>query len=59
MTFAKTHKFMDKSTSSLVYKQTILPYSDYISLIVKSSTRRRIGKLQPLQNRAVKIILEA
>ena len=28
----------------------------YISLIVDCSTRRNIGKLQPLQNRAVKII---
>ena len=29
VTFAKTRRFMDKSTSSLVYKQTIMPYFDY------------------------------
>ena len=56
VTFAKTRRFMDKSTSSLVYKQTIMPYFDYISLLTESSTQRKIGKLQPLQNRAVKIV---
>ena len=49
---------MDNATSCLVYKQTILPYFDYVSLIAESSTKRKIGKFQPLQNRAVKIILK-
>ena len=57
VTFAKVRKFMDKMTSSLVYKQTILPYFDYISLITESCIKRKIKKLQPLQNKAVKIIM--
>ena len=34
VTFAKTHKFMDKFTSSLVYKQTMMPYFDYLHSII-------------------------
>ena len=48
---------MDVSTSLLIYKQTILPIIDYLSIIVNSSTKRKIKKLQPLQNRAIRTIL--
>ena len=51
-------KFMDNATSCLLYEQTILPYFDYVSLIAESSTKCKIEKFQPLQNRAVKIILK-
>ena len=47
---------MNKETSCLVYKQTILPYFDHIALLIESCTKRQIGKLQPLQNRVVKVI---
>ena len=49
---------MDKSTSCLVYKQTIMLYFDYILLLTESSTQREIGKLQTLQNRAVKTVFD-
>ena len=32
------------------------PIFDYVSILVNSSTQRKILKLQPLQNKAVKII---
>ena len=54
----KTQRFMDKSTSCLVYKQTIMLYFDYILLLTESSTQREIGKLQTLQNRAVKTVFD-
>ena len=47
---------MDKQTSNLVYKQTIMPCFYHIVLLVESSIRKKMCKLQPLQNRAVKII---
>ena len=40
----------------MIYKQTILPILDYVSVLVNTSTQRKIAKLQPLQNRAVRII---
>ena len=40
----------------LIYKPTILPIIEYLSIIVNSSTKRKIKKLQPLQNRAIRII---
>ena len=46
------------STSLLIYKQTILPILDYVSVIVNSSTQRKIAKLQPLQNTAIRTIRE-
>ena len=40
----------------VVYKQTILPILDYMCILVNSSTQRKIRKLQPLQNRAIRIV---
>ena len=48
---------MNMGTSLLLYKQMILPLLDYMYIVVNSSTSRVIKKLQPLQNRAVKVIL--
>ena len=42
VTFAKTRKYTDQYTSSLIYKQTILPYFDYISSITESSIRKKV-----------------
>ena len=47
---------LDEFTCLLIYKQTILPILDYISILVNLSTQRKIAKLQPLQNRAVRTI---
>ena len=45
VTFAKVRKFMNKETSCLVDKQTILLYFDHIALLIESCTKRTIGKL--------------
>ena len=47
---------VDEHTGLLIYKQTILPILDYVSVLVNSSTQRKISKLQPLQNRAIRIV---
>ena len=56
ISFARIRNMMDSLTSLTIYKQTILPIIDYLSILVNSSTKRKIKKLQPLQNRAVRII---
>ena len=56
ITLARIRKFTDEFTSLMIYKQTILPILDYVSILVNSSTQRKIAKLQPLQNRAVRIV---
>ena len=39
----------------LIYQPTILPIIEYLSIIVNSSNKRKIKKLQLLQNRAIRI----
>ena len=58
ITLARIRKLIDTKTSLLIYKQTILPILDYVCVLVNSSTQRKIGKMQPLQNRAIRIILK-
>ena len=53
---ARLRKILDMQTTLLIYKQTILPILDYLCILVESSTQRKICKLQPLQNRAVRIV---
>ena len=53
---ARIRKLLDVTTSVLIYKQTMLPILDYVSILVNSSTQRKITKLQPIQNKALKII---
>ena len=56
ITLARLQKLLDLKTTLLVYKQTILPILDYLSILVNSSTCRKNSKLQPVQNRAIRII---
>ena len=56
ITFARIRKLSDVHTSLAIYKQTILPILDYMSILVNSSTQKKINKLQPLQNRAIKLV---
>ena len=56
VTFARIRKLIDVNTSLAIYKQTVLPILDYMSIVVNSSTQRKIKKLQPLQNRAIRTI---
>ena len=53
---ARIRKLLDVKASLLIYKQTTLPVIDYVSVIVNSSTQRKIAHLQPLQNRANRTI---
>ena len=56
ISLARVRKLIDTSTSLLIYKQTILPILDYLCILVNSSSQRKIKKLQPLQNRAIRIV---
>ena len=56
ISFAKIIKMLDVNTILLIYKQTILPVVVYVLILVDSSTQMKICKLQPLQNRAIRII---
>ena len=56
ITLARIRKLINDETALIIYKQTILPILDYVSILVNSSTQKKIDKLQPLQNRAVRII---
>ena len=42
VTLVKTRKPIDQSTCNQIYKQTILPYFDYIYLVTESSLRKKI-----------------
>ena len=42
VTLVKTRKLIDQSTCNQIYKQTILPYFDYIYLVTEFSLRKKI-----------------
>ena len=56
LTFARIRKLIDVYTSLAIYKQMILPILDYMSILVDSSVKSKVKKLQPLQNRAIRTI---
>ena len=56
ITLSRLRRLLDLKTCLLIYKQTILPILDYLSFLVYSSTQRKISKLQPVQNRAIRIV---
>ena len=56
ITLARLRKLLDSKTTLLIYKQTIVPILDYLCVLVESSTQRKIKKLQPVQNRAIRIV---
>ena len=56
ITMSRIRKLVDERTCLLIYKQTILPILDYVSILVNFSTQKKIVKLQPLQNRAIRIV---
>ena len=43
ITLARIRKLIDAHTCLLIYKQTILPILDYVSVLANSSTHRKIG----------------
>ena len=56
ITLARLRKLLDSKTTLLIYKQTIVPILDYLCVLYESSTQRKIKKLQPVQNRAIRIV---
>ena len=47
---------MDSNTASLIYKQMIVPLSDYADVLVKSGPIGEASRLDRLHERAIKII---
>ena len=52
----KMRKYITSDIACLIYKQTILPLSDYADLVVGLGPPDKISRLQKMQDRAVRII---
>ena len=55
--FGKIRSILDQDTSVLIYKQTILPHSEYCPYIIDSAKHGYDKKLQRLQNKGLRIAL--
>ena len=53
--FGKIRKFLNHETRVLVYKQTVLPLTEYVSYVLSLNTKNDVEKLQKLQNRALRM----
>ena len=53
--FGKIRKFLDIPTRILVYKQTVLLLTEYVSFVLCLNTKNEVDKLQKLQNRALRM----
>ena len=53
--FGKIKKFLGIETRVLVYKQTILPLTEYVSFVMCLNNKTDRDKLQKLQNRALRM----
>ena len=53
--FGKIRKFLDIDTRVLVYKQTVLPLTEYVSFVMCLNNKIDRDKLQKLQNRALRM----
>ena len=54
-TLGHLKKYLSEDQSILLYKQMILPYNDYASFVLDSTTQDLILKLQRIQNRALRV----
>ena len=54
---AKLRYLLDKNSTVLIYKQTILPYIDYVSFVLLSCNNGMRKNLQTLQNNALRLSL--
>ena len=52
----KMRKFITRNIANLIYKQTILPISEYADLMVESGPKGDIDRLQTLQDKALRIV---
>ena len=53
--FGKIKKYLDASSRVLVYKQTILPLTEYVSFVMYLNNKNDVDKFQKLQNRALRM----
>ena len=53
--FGKIKKFLNVETRVLVYKQTVLPLTEYVSFVMCLNNKHDTDKLQKLQNRALRM----
>ena len=51
--FGKVRNFLDTETRVSVYKQTVLPLTEYVSFVLNLNNKYEVEKLQKLQNRAL------
>ena len=53
--FGKIKKYLDRETRVLIYKQTVLPLTEYVSFVICLNNNQEVEKLQKLQNRALRM----
>ena len=53
--FGKIRKYLNTETSLLVYKQTVLPLTEYVCFVMSLKSKHEFEKLQRLQNRALRM----
>ena len=53
--FGKIRKFLNVETRILVYKQTVLPLSEYVIFVMCLNNKHEVDKLQKLQNKALRL----
>ena len=53
---SKIRKYIDAQTACLIYKQMILPQSDYADFMIKSGPQGEISHIEKVHERALKII---
>ena len=56
--FSKIKNYLTQKTRILVYKQTILPFVEYVSFLLYLNRKYDVDKLQKLQNNALRICFD-
>ena len=57
LTLSRIRNILDTATSLLIYKQTMLPIIEQVSILVNSSTQRKISlKWQSVEKKTILII---
>ena len=55
----KSREFLDRKTSTLLYKSLVLPHIDYCDIVYMTTTEYNLHRLQLIQNVVCRIILRA
>ena len=54
--FRKIRRFISQATAIIVYKQMILPFLEYCSILFNSGKRLKIDKIDKIQSKCIRII---